>query len=121
MGVNRKEYIYARGSNPAADQSYDEANTYGKVKLGGDWIFWKEGLRQCALQLTGVQRAYRRVEEVPAKLCCGRTNFDVQSLVLVLSDGNELSLKIGEGTQREAEALFAALKQAHPELEYGKI
>ena len=121
MSANRKEYTYARGNNPAADRSFDGANTYGKVKLGGDWIFWKEGLRQCALQLTGVKRAYRRVEEVPTKLCCGRTNFDVQSLVLVLTDGTELTLKIGDGMQREAEALFSALKQAHPELEYGKI
>lgn len=120
MLMDLKQYVYHKGTDAALDGQFSAAAPYGKVKLGADTIFWKVGLRWFYLPLKLVRRAYRRVEEVNAKMCCGRANFDIQKLMLVLDGETTLELLIGENQRNEAGRLFAALKEAHPELAYGK-
>lgn len=120
MGAEKETYIYHRGENPETDQEYEQAPFYGKVKLGKQHIFWKKGFRKYAVDLEKVQRAYRRVEAVDTKMCCGNVNFDIQKLVLLLKDGTQLELLIGEGTLKEAEGLYQALQDQNPQLQYGK-
>lgn len=123
--ADKKAYIYTCGKDAALDAEFQNGTLYGKVKLGPGVIFWKKGLRWYALPLDQVQRAYRQVEFVYGKMCCGRASFDIQRLILVLHNGTSLELvigdnQIGDQTKRQAEALFQSLKDAHPELEYGK-
>ena len=123
---NPKEYTYTRDKNAALDAQFENAVPYGKVKLAPDHIFWKAGLRWYTVPLSRVLQAYRQVEYVYGKLCCGGTNFDIQRLVLVLDDEASLELVIGDNQigdlmKRQAEALFQALQNAHPELQYGKV
>lgn len=120
MTINLKDYVYHHGKNTALDAEFTSAAPYGKIKLGKDVIFWKVTLRWFALPLEKVQRVYRRVEEVNAKMCCGRANFDIQKLMLVLDEETTLELLISEGQEEPAVQLFAAIKKAHPELKYGK-
>lgn len=122
---NWKEYLYHRGADAAMDAEFDSAASYGKVKLGETVIFWRAGLRWCAVPLSRVQRIYRQVELVHGKLCCGGASFDIQRLILVLDDSQTLELvvgdnEIGDQVKRAAENLFGALQRAHPELQYGK-
>lgn len=64
---------------------------------------------------------FRRIAEVNTRVCCGNTNFDIQMLVLVMFDGSELEVLVGDSLLRyEAETLYAELQAAHPELHYGK-
>ncbi len=123
---NPKELTYTRGKNPQLDTEFEVAVPYGKVKLTPDRIFWKAGLRWFAVPLSRVRQAYRQVEYVYGKLCCGGSNFDIQRLVLVLDDETSLELiigdnQIGDHIKHQAEALFLALQDAHPELKYGKV
>ena len=118
MAANWKEFAYAPGQNPAADHDYERAMVYGKVKLGPQWIFWKDGMHRCALSFDRVTRVFRRINEVKTKICCCTTNFDTQSIVLVLDDDRELVLKLGDGLQREGEEIFAAIKRDHPDLKF---
>lgn len=119
MTINLKEYIFHHGKDTALDTEYDDGTAYGKVKLGKDVIFWKVGLRWFYMPLNMVQRVFRRVEQVQGKLCCGMASFDVEKLVLV-TDGEELELYIGDNLKTQAQNLMAALQAAHPELQYGK-
>lgn len=118
--IDLKEYQYHKGSDAMMDAAFASAVSYGKVKLETNIIFWKVALRWFYLPLSRVQRAYRRVEEVNAKMCCGRANFDIQKLMLQLDEGTTLELYIGENERDVAGRLFQALKEAHPELQYGK-
>lgn len=120
MATKEKTYSYSRGLDAAADQDFMQGAAYGRVKLGRKYIFWKKGFRWYTVEITHVQRAYRRVEAVDTKMCCGNVNFDIQKLMLCLDDGAVLELLIGEGTLREAEGLYRDLQAAHPEIEYGK-
>lgn len=120
MLTNAKDCIYRRGQDAALDEAFASGTLYGKIKLSTDHIFWKVALRWFCLPLGRVRRVYRRVEEVNAKMCCGRANFDIQKLMLQLEDETLLELHIGENERDVAGRLFQALKEAHPELQFGK-
>lgn len=112
--------VYRRGECQETDQEFKEAPFYGKVKIGCRHIFWKKGFRWSMAELEKVQRAYRRIEAVDSKMCCGNVNFDIQKLVLILKDNTEIEILIGEGMPREAEALYEKMKTEYPQISYGK-
>ena len=123
--MNLKQYAYLRGKDAALDASFNSGKLYGKVKLGDSAVFWKSGLRWCAVPLSRVRRAYRQVEPVYGKLCCGTAGFDIHRLILILTDGQTLELHIGDNelgdqVKLQAQRLFQALQDAHPEIQYGK-
>lgn len=121
MAVNKKQYVYEKGLDPALDAEFALAGAYGKVKPGNTAIFWKAGLRWYSLPVEKVQRIFRQREGVLRKLCCGGKSFFIERLVLVLHSGEELVLHIGDDVARDAEALLARLREIHPNLQYGKV
>lgn len=121
MAGNVKQYAYSRGTDGALDAEFAAAKAYGSVKTGQTVIFWKSGLRWCVIPVQKLQRIFRRVEPVYGKLCCGGRSYLIERLVLVLDNGEELVLRIGDDVQKEAEALLAHLKQLHPHIQYGKV
>ena len=118
---NYKPYRYTKGENAALDADFTSASVYEKVRTGKDAIFWKSGLRWHHIPMPQIQRIYRRVEPVYGKLCCGGRSFIIEWLVLVLADGSELVLHIGDDVKSQAEALLDGLKQLHPQIQYGKV
>lgn len=118
--ANHKQYIYKKGNDPVLDADFSAASAYSKVKPGKQALFWKFGLRWHAVPMEAVQRIFRRVEPVYGKLCCGGQSFIIEWLVLMLKDGTELVVHIGDDVKKDAEALLQALKEAHPEIQYGK-
>ena len=120
MRTYPKEYVYTSGHNPALDEDFGIAQVYCKVRLGKKALFFKAGFKTYAVPFERVQRAFRRMDMVYGKLCCGGSTYDVQMLVLVLMDGTELEIHIGDDVQQLAEELFAALQAAQPQLQYGK-
>ena len=119
MAEKQNAYIYTKGNDAALDQEFAGAAAYSKVKLGQNVLFWRSGLRWYRMPLDQVQRIFRRVEQVVGRLCCGGQNFVIERLVLILKDGSEVVIHIGDDVQTSAEALLQALKDAHPELQYG--
>lgn len=115
-----KDFIYNKGVISKVDEAYKDSVAYGNVRLACDYIFWKNGLRKYVVAILDVERVYRRVEEARSKVCCGNANFDTEKLMVVMKNGDVLEMRIGDGTQKEAVALYEALKEAHPELKYGK-
>jgi hypothetical protein len=123
---NYKPYRYAKGENIALDEDFADSVAYEKVRLGKDHIFWKSGLRWHFIPLEGLQRIYRRVEQVHGRLCCGGQNFIIHWLVMDLSDGSELVVHIGDdvvGTavRDQADTLLAEVKRSHPLIPCGKV
>lgn len=116
-----KPYRYTRGTNPALDAEFSAATPYGKVRPGETTLFWKSGLHWHAIPLDGIRRIFRRVEQVYGRLCCGGRNFVIEWLVLILADGSELVLHIGDDAAKQAESLLSALRVAHPQIPYGKV
>lgn len=120
MLVNLNPYLYTKEENPQLDAEFAAAVKFGKVRLGANSLFWRAGLKQYVISLERVQRIHRRINTFVGRLCAGGRQFDVEYLVVLLHDGTELVLHIGDDVKKKAEALFTALQQTHPEIKYGK-
>lgn len=121
MKTNWKPYLYTKRKDLAVDSDFEQGVSYGRLKLGREHIFWELGFRWYAVPLARVRRAYRRVEETLMQVGCRPGVKGIQKLMLVLEDGTDLALQIGEGDREEvAEALYEALRHSHPEIRYGK-
>ena len=122
---NYKAYRYVKGSDPVLDAEFASATNYEKISFGKTALFWKSGLRWYVIPLNEVRQIFRRVEPVVGRLCCGGQSFLIEWLVLILENGEELILHIGDNVvgssvQKKAEALLEHLKSAHPQIQYGK-
>lgn len=113
-------YRYTKDTDPVLDADFSAASAYSKVKPGQTALFWKSGLRWYSIPYSQIRRIYRRVEAVYGKLCCGGKSFIIEWLVLVLSDGSELVIHIGDEVPRKAQELLEKCQSLHPELLYGK-
>lgn len=120
MAVNLKPYVYKKRTDPALDGEFAAGTDYGWVRPGQTVIFWRGGLHWYVVALSEVQRIFRRVEPVYGKLCCGGNSFIMEKLVLILKDGTELELYIGDDIEKKAIALLDFLKDTHPEILFGK-
>lgn len=120
MAANIKQYLYTKGIDEGLDQQFLDADLYCRIKPGITALFWRVGFRWYTISLAHVQRIFRRVENVYGRLCCGGRNFQIERLVLILLDGTELELYIGDDVKTQAEALLQALKNSHPQIQYGK-
>lgn len=118
--MDLKKYTYNRGNNSTMDQEFEQGMLRGKIRLGMHYIFWKKAFRWYVVEAERVERAYRRVEEVNAGMCCAKASFDIQKLVLKLKDGSELILLIGEGNEKEAVELYKEVQERYPGWLYGK-
>ena len=120
MAIDVKQYLYTKGVDAILDADFDMAQEFSKVRVGQQSIFWKNGLRRYAIPVAEVQRLYRQLEPVIRRMCCGGKSYYIERLVMILKNGEELVIHIGDDVPKDAEALYEALKQLHPNLQYGK-
>ena len=69
------------------EQDLNNALNAGKVRLGDLALFFSRFAGSTFMPYTEVVQAYLRQEEVTAKMCCGRANFDQFYLMILGSDG----------------------------------
>ena len=65
----------------------ESARAVGKVKLGEQVVLFSRFAGGSYMPYSEMVNAYVRQEEVNAKLCCGRANFDQFFLMILGSDG----------------------------------
>ena len=81
----------------------------GRRAFAGMWSLWS----RCSGSSAGWSPVY-------GKLCCGGHSFIIERLVLLLNDGTELELYIGDDMEKKAIALLDTLRAGHPEILFGK-
>ena len=84
MRIYPTEFLYHAGQDAALDDSFAQAETYGKVKLGRKELFFKGTLRWYVVPFDRVLRIFRQQDHVYGKLCAGGQDYDVPLLMLVL-------------------------------------
>lgn len=97
---------------------YKAAREIGKIKLGELRLYFKAGLKTYYIPYHDITRLFRRVMEVPAKLCCGKGDFEIEHLVICGPGDKELAQIQLPGT-KAARILMDELKQLVPEAEIG--
>ena len=97
---------------------YKAAREIGKIRMGELRLFFKSGLRTYYIPYHDVGRLFRRVQAVPAKLCCGKGDFEIENLVICDREGKELAQIQLPGT-KAARILMKELEERVPEAEIG--
>ena len=101
------------------DQEYKAAHGIGLVHLGEKDLFFKSGLRTYFIPYEDVGRVFRRVVSVPARLCCGKGELNLEHLVVCGRDGQELA-QIQLPDTKAARLLMEELRTAAPHAAIGR-
>ena len=98
------------GAGRAADKQleadYENSTVQGKFRLGETYLAWRE-----------ILWAYRQVEDVQSRLCCGTTNYEVEHLILVTEGGRRTDIRLEE--KQDVETVLAWLARRNPAADIG--
>lgn len=102
----------------ALTSEYKAAREIGRLRLGELHLFVRTGLTVHYIPYRDVRRVFRRVQLIPAKMCCGSGSFELENLV-VCGEAGELCQAQLPGA-RAAVAAMEELKRRIPEAAFGK-
>ena len=95
------------------EKEYKEAREFGVVRVGAGHLFFRAKLKHYFIPYTQIYRCFRRVMAVPAKMCCGRGDFEMENLVICGNGDVELA-QIQLPGKRAAQELMKELKFRMP-------
>lgn len=98
------------------EEDYKSGHEVGVIRVGKRYLFFRKGLTHFAVPYTDITKIFRRVHAIPAQLCCGKGDIEIQSLVVCTEAGEAAVIKLPD--QRAAKALWEELKEAHPEIDF---
>ncbi len=109
---------------PEAEKSvltadHSGARQIGNVHLGKLYFYFKVRSRLYYLPYESITRCFRRVELVPAKMCCGKGDFEIENVVICGQDEDEIA-QIQLPGARAGVILQEALKELMPNCIFGK-
>ena len=93
-------------------QDYASAHTIGKLRIGGEALFFRAGLKTFYIPYLQVKRCFRRVRLVPARMCCGRGDLAVESMVIC--DENTELADVQMPGEKAGKAALEELKRKIP-------
>lgn len=95
---------------------YKAGREIGKLCLGKEVLFFRNGLKTYYIPYTDIKRCFRRVMMIPAKLCCGKGELPVENLVICDAEKEIAQVQL-PGTNA-ARILMEELKQLIPDAEF---
>ena len=102
----------ALADTSSLNKDYHEGHEIGIVRLGESCLFFRRHLRIYYIPYTDISRCFRRVMEVPMKMCCGKGEFQIEHLV-ICSEEQEIAQIQLPGT-KAARILMEELKNRAP-------
>ena len=74
-------------SGKAPEDDYKKAHAIGNLRIGDEALFFRARLKTYYVPYEAVKRCFRRVRLVPARMCCGRGDLAVESMVICDESG----------------------------------
>ena len=93
-------------------REYETARQIGTVRVAETLLFFRAGLKTYYIPFDGVRQCFRRVYQVPVKMCCGRGEIEYEHLVI--SDGEREIADIPLPGTKAAQELIRLLKERMP-------
>lgn len=109
-------FAKAQSAGTLAEEDYKTARAIGKIRMGKSFLYFRSGVKTYYLPYEEVQRCFRRVEMVPAKLCCGRGELADEKLVICTSGGELAQVELPD--TRAARILMEELRVRIPDAEF---
>ncbi len=101
------------------NEEYKVAREIGKIRMGELRLYFRAGLKTYYIPYRCIHRLFRRVLAVPAKLCCGKGDFEIENLVICGENDQELA-QVQLPGRKAAQILMEELKNRVPEAEFGR-
>ena len=80
----------AAAESDALQEEYKQAREIGKLRFGRRNLYFRSGFKSYYIPYPDIRRYFRRVMRVPAKMCCGKGDFEIENLV-ICGDRGELA------------------------------
>ena len=97
---------------------YRDGRDIGKARLGAKCLFFREKLKVYYIPYEEITRVFRRVLLIPAKMCCGKGDFEVENMVICTAEGEKAQIQLpGE---RAGKIMLEELARRVPHAEVGK-
>lgn len=103
-------------SDEKLTEAYKSARTIGVLRMAEEGLFFRAHFHTWFIPYTEIRRCFRRVQLVPAKLCCGKGDFAVENLVIEGEEGELAQIQL-PGT-RAAKAAMEELKARVPQASF---
>ncbi len=97
-------------------QDYKESREIGIVRIGRDRLYFRRMRKIYYIPYADIRRCFRRVMLVPAKLCCGRGDLEVENLVICTDRGEAAQIQLPGA--RAGKSLMEELKKRLPDAEF---
>ena len=98
---------------------YKEGREIGAVTLGETCLFFKVKRKVSYVPYADITRAFRRVQLVGMKMCCGKGNLEVENLVICGAEDKELAMIQLPGA-RAGIIMLEELEKKVPGIQIGK-
>jgi hypothetical protein len=69
---------------------YKTAREIGKVRIGEQNLYFRVGRKVFFIPFADIRRCFRRVMEVPVKMCCVGGDLEIQNIVICGREDTEL-------------------------------
>ena len=103
-------------SNRNLENEYSNSRSIGTLKIGSSHLFFRSGFKTYTLAGKDLERVYRRVMLVPARMCCGRGELAIEHIVL--EAGGSVAAQIQMPGEKAGKAALEAIKAIAPDAQY---
>lgn len=107
----------ARIDDAVLRNEYRSGRAIGVIRLGESVLFFRAKLKTYYVPYSGITRVFRRVQLVPARMCCGRGDLSIENLVICGRDETEIA-QIQLPGDRAGKALIEELKVRIPDIPF---
>ena len=105
-------------ANEVVLAGYKEGREIGKARLGAECLYFREKLKVYYIPYEDITRVFRRVLLIPATMCCGKGDFEVENIVICTEKGEVAQIQLpGE---RAGKIMLEELARLAPNAESGK-
>ena len=97
---------------------YKAGRAIGKACLGERCLYFRDKLKVYYVPYADITRVFRRVELIPAQMCCGKGDFEVENMVIWTAEGEKAQIRLpGE---RAGKIMLEELARRVPHAAVGK-
>ena len=100
-------------------EEYRQAREIGNLRFGQENLYFRSGLNVYYIHYGDIRRYFRRVMQVPAKLCCGKGDFEIENLV-ICGEGGELA-QIQLPGAKAARIVMERMAELAPDAAVGRL
>ena len=104
MAEKKFSTMNGTAETPELNADYENAGAFDRLRVGNLGVYFRDGFKTRFIPYEYIDRAFIRIQQTHARMCCGHTNFDYYRLVFV-HDGKEFIDYLSENEKAMDDAL----------------